>query len=149
TELLLHRAKEIWWSVNVGRGRRSWLRCSTKRTHAGIRRELQDESVTGIAEIRLIDHGQIHELRLHDAGKLCDGSVPDIEPALWQAAKAWQRKLDVLFFFDLLAALCNGDSVSLQFAFIVVELQTEAIDDKLLHHRPHLRQAGHSGRIRL
>src|SRR5262249_36585647 len=30
-----------------------------------------------------------------------------------------------------------------------MELKAEAIDNELLHHSPHLRQAGHSGRVRL
>jgi hypothetical protein len=129
TELLLHGSIDIWRSVSVGYGRLTGGHCATKRTHGGIRSELQGEGVTGIPKIRLIDNWQVQKLPLQDTGKLRDRRVPAIKPPLWHAAKTRQRGLHVFFFFDLLAAFRNGYRVSLQFAFVVVELETEAIDN--------------------
>src|SRR5262245_26704182 len=88
SQLLLHRAKKARRrSRNGGSRLRAGRRTTSsapERPHSGIGRELENERVARIAESRLVNHRQIHELRLHHARKFSESGVANAEtPRRW------------------------------------------------------------------
>ena len=95
-------------------------------------------NVYGIAEARLIDYRQIHELSLHYIRKFPKCGVACVESILWLSARPGDRNSGVFFLLDLHATLHHGNCVCRQLFPVLVGREGEAFCEQLLEHYLHL-----------